>query len=267
MQEVERAVANVDGWLSNVEGRCLYRLARKCRGRGIIVEIGSWKGKSTIWLSKGSLDGNQVKIHAIDPHTGSPQHIETLGGGVWTFNAFKCNIESAGVKHVVEPHVGFSVEVARTFQQPVEMAFIDGLHEWEGVKGDFDAWYPKVVDGGWMAFHDTTCWPDVLRLVKDYVFKSQHFRKVRWRSSLTYAQKTAQNTLLERFANRFMLCLFLTHAWYDRTIYRFYHNYLECPATRAIVNFLRRPVVRLGQPKPIPAPVSQPIVEQPPFKQ
>lgn len=270
MKNIERAVATVEGWLSNVEGRCLYRLARKCRGRGVIVEIGSWKGKSTIWLGKGSLDGNRVKVHAIDPHTGSPQHTEMFGEGVWTFHNFKCNIEAAGVKDVVEPHVGFSVEVASTFQQPVEMIFIDGLHEWDGVRGDFDAWYPKVVDGGWMAFHDSTCWPDVLRLVKDYVFKSQHFRKVRWRSSLTYAQKTAQNTRLERFGNRIMLCLFLTHAWYDRTIYRLYHNYIECAATRAIVNFLRRPVMPSGPPKPIatgvPQPVAQPIAQQPSFK-
>jgi predicted O-methyltransferase YrrM len=259
MQEIESVVANVEGWLSTAEGRCLYRLARKCQGRGVIVEIGSWKGKSTIWLGNGSLDGKQVTIHAIDPHTGSPQCVEMFGEGVWTFNAFQQNIEQAGVKDVIEPHIGYSVEVASTFEQPVEMIFIDGLHEWDGVKADFDAWYPKVVEGGWMVFHDSTCWPDVLRLVKDYVFKSQHFRKIRWADSIVYAQKTAQNTRLERLANRIRLGLFLVHAWYGRTVYRLYHNYLECAATRAIINYVRRRRTPTASPKPVPAPLTQPI--------
>ena len=161
MRVMEPEVEAVDGWLHREEGRLLFRLARECAGRGAIVEIGSWKGKSTICLARGSLAGSNTKVHAIDPHTGSPQHIEMFSGPVWTFEEFKRNIEAAGVKDVVEPHVDFSEAVARTFDEPVELIFIDGLHEYEGVKADFDAWFPKVINGGRMAFHDTTCWPGV----------------------------------------------------------------------------------------------------------
>ena len=137
------------------------------------MEIGSWKGKSTIWISYGSKAGSNVKVHAIDPHTGSPEHSEMFGGKVWTFEEFQRNIENAKLKDMVVPHVDFSTSVAKTFNEPVEFIFIDGLHEFEGVRDDFEDWYPKVVQGGFMAFHDSTCWPGVLKVVTERVFKSQ----------------------------------------------------------------------------------------------
>ena len=48
------------GWMNDAEGLLLYQLARKCSGKGVIVEIGSWKGRSTIWLGHGSRDGRRV---------------------------------------------------------------------------------------------------------------------------------------------------------------------------------------------------------------
>jgi predicted O-methyltransferase YrrM len=71
--EVKKFVDNIDGWLFEREGELLYDLAKNCTGKGVIVEIGSWKGKSTIWLGKGSKRGKKVLIYAIDPHTGSPE--------------------------------------------------------------------------------------------------------------------------------------------------------------------------------------------------
>jgi predicted O-methyltransferase YrrM len=238
MQTIETKVANVDGWLNRTEGRLLFRLAKQCTGRGAIVEIGSWKGKSTIWLAHGSREGSQVKIHAIDPHTGSPEH--QGAGHVWTFTEFQRNIEMAGVQDLVVPHVDFSEAVARTFNEPVEMIFIDGLHEYEGVKTDFDAWFPKVTNGGTVAFHDTTCWPGVLKVVKDCVFKSRHFRKIRFANSVTCGQKVAQNTALERLGNHVMLGLFLIHAFLDRFSWRLLHKYLDFPITRILVARLKR---------------------------
>src|SRR5690349_9965124 len=120
MNAVERLVANVEGWLNPSEGRVLFRLASKCTGRGVIVEIGSWKGKSTIWLGKGAKTGKRPQIHAIDPHTGSPQHREAMGE-VWTFEEFKRNIKTAEIDDIVVPHVDFSDVVATEFEQPVEL--------------------------------------------------------------------------------------------------------------------------------------------------
>jgi len=72
-EEIKKFVEKVDGWLLDIEGELLYDLAKNCKGNGVIVEIGSWTGKSTIWLGKGSKAGNKVKVYAIDPHTGSSE--------------------------------------------------------------------------------------------------------------------------------------------------------------------------------------------------
>jgi len=258
MKSIQAEVEAVDGWLNPEEGRLLYRLARRCKGRGAIVEIGSWKGKSTIWLSNGSLAGSHAKVHAIDPHTGSPEHSEMFGK-VWTFEEFQRNIEQAGVTEVVVPHVDFSTAVAKTFSESVELIFVDGLHEYEGVRDDFEAWFPKVVNGGWMAFHDTTCWPGVLNVVVNSVFKSRRFRKIGFRRSIVYAEKVAENTFVERLGNRIMLALFLVHAWSERFVWRLVHNYLDCGPTRAFVAYIKRK----RQLRSVPAPMGSERVGAP----
>ena len=238
MQTIEDILTSVDGWLHPNEARLLYRLASQCRARGAIVEIGSWKGKSTICLARGSIAGSKAKINAIDPHTGSPEHSREFGV-VWTFDAFRRNIEKAGVNEMVTPHVDYSDAVAKKFNEPVELIFIDGIHEYEGVKIDFDDWFAKVIDGGRMAFHDSTCWDGVLEVVKEGLFKSRRFRHIRFASSLTYGEKVAQNTFLERVGNRIMLCAFLTHAFIDRTLWRIIHSYFDFPMARALRNKLK----------------------------
>jgi len=241
------ALQTVEGWLNVTEGKVLYRLAKKCKGRGVIVEIGSWKGKSTILLGHGSQAGPRAKIHAVDPHTGSPQHREAMGE-VWTFNEFQRNIKAAGMDSLVVPHVEFSEAAARTFTEPIELIFIDGLHEYEDVKTDFEAWFPKVIEGGTMAFHDSTCWDGVRKVVADNLFKSRHFRRIRFASSLTYGEKVAQNTWLERVGNRVMLCAFLTHAFIARMAWRLVHDYLDFPIARALIRRLKGKRVPQVQP-------------------
>lgn len=219
LTEIESRVATVDGWLNPAEGRLLYRLAKGCSGKGVIVEVGSWKGKSTIWLGHGSRDGHNLRIHAIDPHTGSPEHQQNAAG-VWTFDEFQRNIQAAGVSDLVAPHVDYSVAAAKGFNEPVEFAFIDGQHEYEAVKADFEAWFPKVIEGGIIAFHDTTGWPGPRKVVADSLFKSPHFKNVRFVKSITYGVKTAQNSLWDRLVNRLNLCLFLTYAFVYRHLWR-----------------------------------------------
>ncbi len=55
LKQAIQSARDIEGWLTEKEGIFLYKMANKCTGRGVIVEIGSWKGKSTIWLSLGSI--------------------------------------------------------------------------------------------------------------------------------------------------------------------------------------------------------------------
>ncbi len=154
IEEVKKFTNKVEGWLTDKEGETLYNLAKNCKGNGVIVEIGSWKGKSTIWIASGSKSGNKVKVYAIDPHTGSSEH-QKEGEKIYTFEEFKKNIKNAKVDDIVVPLVKTSEDAAKNFDEPIELIFIDGAHEYESVKLDFDLWFPKVINGGIMAFHDT----------------------------------------------------------------------------------------------------------------
>lgn len=207
MNKIKELVNKIDGWLTEREGKLLYNLAKNCRGKGVIVEIGSWKGRSTIWLGQGSKQGNNVEIYAIDPHTGASEH-KDLYEKVWTFEEFKNNIKNARVDDIVIPIVKTSEEVAKSFNEPVELIFIDGAHEYDLVKLDFKKWFPKVINGGVMAFHDTIGgWPGPKKVAEEFVYKSKNFRNVGFIDSITFAEKVKQNSITDRIKNRYTLLL------------------------------------------------------------
>jgi MMP 1-O-methyltransferase len=192
--ELRKRLDELPGWLTAEEGETLYRLAKACTGRGVIVEIGSWRGKSTTCLGLGSKAGNQVPVFAVDPHS---EH---------TFGDFSRNMEEAGLTDLVTPVPGRSQELAEGFDEPIELLFIDGAHQYELVNEDFDRWVPKVVEGGVVAMHDTTWFPGPKRVADERIFKSDRFKDARYVfSSTTVATKVAQNTPVDRMRNRFGL--------------------------------------------------------------
>lgn len=199
LHEVQKTIRSVNGWLSPIEVRTLYRLARGCTGRGVIVEIGSWQGKSTICLAGGSQAAGGPRVYAIDPHVGSPEHQQT--GKIWTFEAFKKNIADAGLSDLVVPIVKMSGDAVADIREPVELLFIDGAHEYEAVKQDFENYEPLLIEGGVIAFHDTVGWPGPERLVAESIFRSTRFSGAAFANSITYARKVSRNTATERCAN------------------------------------------------------------------
>lgn len=206
ISEIKKLVDKVDGWLGDREGELLYNFAKNCKGNGVIIEIGSWKGKSTIWLGRGSKAGNKLKVYAIDPGTGSSEHKEWYGE-VWTFKEFKKNIKNAEVDDIIIPIIKTSEETAKNFDKPVELIFIDGAHEYELVKLDFELWFPKLIDGGIMAFHDTVIGLGPRKVVREFVYKSKNFRNVGLIDSITFAEKVRQNSPRDIIRSRYVLFL------------------------------------------------------------
>jgi len=188
---VRELIKDVPGWLSDEEGEALYELARECTGKGVIVEIGSWKGKSTICLGLGARAGNGVRIFAVDPHAD------------YRHGEFKENINRAGIADLVTPVKGLSQDVVGEFDEPIELLFVDGSHDEDDVRTDFDQWVPKVVEGGVVAFHDTTWHDGVRKVVADKVYSSRQFKDVRFViGSTTIARKVAANTARDRLHAR-----------------------------------------------------------------
>lgn len=189
IESARREAAKVDGFLTDREGELLYALAKNCTGKGVIVEIGSWKGKSTIWLGKGSKAGNNIKVYAIDPHSGTPAHKRQ--GVPGTFEIFKQNIKNAGVGDMVMPIVKPAEQIAKDFDEPIEIIFIDGDHEYESVKQDFELWLPKMVEGGMILLHDSAgpnAWPGVRKFVNELVNESKDVINAMVADSITYVE-------------------------------------------------------------------------------
>jgi MMP 1-O-methyltransferase len=193
-RRVKPLIADIPGWLTDEEGEALYELARGCQGTGVIVEIGSWKGKSTVCLGLGSQAGTSVPVYAIDPHA---DH---------RFGDFKTNVERAGLTELVHPIASLSQAAADSFDHPIELLFVDGSHEYALVLEDFEQWVPKVVDGGWVVFHDTTWTKGPRKVVGAAVYRSRRFKDVRFVvGSTTVARKVARNSALDRARNRYVL--------------------------------------------------------------
>ena len=148
---------HIEGWLGDDEGYLLFRLARDGDGKGAIVEIGSWMGRSTAWLAAGSSAAGRERVHAVDVFTGSPEHqnLDVIRDEGTTYHRFAENLEGLGLFGQVEPVVAESRNAARDWNGgPIRLLFIDGDHAYAGVKSDFDLWTAHLPAGGLVVFDD-----------------------------------------------------------------------------------------------------------------
>lgn len=93
--------SEIDGWLTNNEAELLYLIARRVSPEYSIVEIGSWKGHSTVCLGCGARDGEKAPVFAIDPHSGSPELKKMFGTSINTFDLFWKNIKNAKLENFI----------------------------------------------------------------------------------------------------------------------------------------------------------------------
>jgi predicted O-methyltransferase YrrM len=124
------------------------------------VEIGSFKGRSTACLAFG-IRGTGKHVFAIDTFEGNEKDFkpnEAYGGKTYFvasfYESFLANLERNGLSSYVTPLRAASSEVGKTWDKPIHFLFIDGGHEYEDVLADFQTFYPHVVPGGLVAFHD-----------------------------------------------------------------------------------------------------------------
>ena len=128
-----------------------------------LVEVGSWRGRSTVFLARTLKDSKAQRpfppIYAVDTWEGTasdPAHALLMSElGIPLFNEFMGNLKFNGVDELVFPIQRESLRAARHFKDG-ELAgcFIDGDHSYDSVYADLEAWYPKVCAGGIFAGHD-----------------------------------------------------------------------------------------------------------------
>jgi len=181
---------NVPGYIGEREFRALCLLAAGAPGQGLIVEIGSFKGKSTIGLATVAAHYGLGPVVSIDPHTAPSVTDPMLGSQTSSFDDFMANLRRAKIEQHVEVHREQSSDVAATWNhRPIRLLWIDGDHTYTGAKLDFDLFSPYLADGAIIAFHDTLfAFEGPIRVFVEEVLRSDRFGPAAFFHSIAWAQ-------------------------------------------------------------------------------
>lgn len=154
------------GFLSAAEGWKLYELAAESAQRAPCLEVGSYCGRSTLFLAAGCRAAGGHPLFAVDHHRGSveqqpgeeyfdPELLDPVLGQVSTLLPFTRTLRRAGLEDWVVPVVTDSARAGRYLPGlRLGLVFIDGGHAAEDVDADFRAWAPRLVSGGYLCVHD-----------------------------------------------------------------------------------------------------------------
>jgi predicted O-methyltransferase YrrM len=161
--ELRARAAAARGFLDEAEGLALYELALTALPQRPVLEIGSYCGKSTIYLGAAARERGGLVI-TVDHHRGSEEHqpgeeyhdpaLVGPDGRVDTLPVLRRTILDARLEDVVVVVVGRSETVASLWERPLGMVFVDGGHAEEAAQADYAAWAPHLVPGGLLVVHD-----------------------------------------------------------------------------------------------------------------
>ena len=152
------------GFLDPDEGRKLYEIAKTVGRLGPALEIGSYCGKSALYLGAGLRESGGV-LFSIDHHRGSEEHqpgeeycdpdlIDPATGRVDTLNFFRRTLARGRLEQTVIPIISRSEVVARRWTMPLSLVFIDGGHGLAAARTDYESWAEHIMTGGFLLIHD-----------------------------------------------------------------------------------------------------------------
>jgi predicted O-methyltransferase YrrM len=162
--DLVRAAEAAKGFMPRAEGRALFETALEYGARGPLLEVGSYCGKSAVYLGAAARAAGTVLV-TVDHHHGSeenqagwehhdPSLVDPCTGRMDTLPTFRKTIGSAGLEEHVIAVVGASRTVAALWRAPLALLFIDGGHAEEHAQGDYTGWAPWVMTGGALVIHD-----------------------------------------------------------------------------------------------------------------
>ena len=204
--DLMRAADAASGFMPAAEGLALFDAAATYAARGPVLEIGSYCGKSTIYLAAAARTAGQVVV-TVDHHRGSEEHqpgweyydpglVDPATGRLDTLPSLRATLAAAGLEDHVVVVVGHSADVARLWGTPLGLVFIDGGHTEAAAVTDYEGWAPWVAPGGALAIHDV--FPDPADggrppyLIYCRALASGAFTEVRVEGSLRLLERTGQ---------------------------------------------------------------------------
>jgi predicted O-methyltransferase YrrM len=143
-------IKKLSGQITPKEVQRLHDLAKSLPENALIVEIGSYTGKSSVAIASGM--PKTATLMCIDPWL--QLHRETEQG-YETMETVKTHSDRTSEYHPrVIQVIGFPLQVAKFFDKGIDMLSIDSVKKYEQIKEIWDAWLPKVKKGGIVASHD-----------------------------------------------------------------------------------------------------------------
>lgn len=196
-------VLPVEGFLTPKEMRFLMLIAACPTAAGEILEIGSFKGKSTILLARASTLGDNASVNAVDPMTAPCETDPDLMGDKSSLADFSRNIVEHGVSERVVLHQMLASQLAPTWDKPLRLLWIDGDHTYAGTKSDLEGFAPHLADKGIVAFHDVLhAFEGGARVFAEMVLSSENFGACGFCGSIAWAQFHKDPTAAEKHSEQ-----------------------------------------------------------------
>jgi hypothetical protein len=182
-------VQTTPGFLTEREARFLALVAACAPAQGVILEIGSFKGKSTVGLASVALRYGRGPVVTVDPHSGPSVTDPDVGPKGSSWDDFRASLRTARVEAGVEAHRAYSRDLARGWNRPIRLLWIDGDHTYRGAKEDIDLFRTHLVPGAIVALHDVLhAFEGPVRVFAEELLESDEFGPAGLCGSIGWAQ-------------------------------------------------------------------------------
>ncbi|MFC1711856.1 class I SAM-dependent methyltransferase [Patescibacteria group bacterium] len=213
----KKDIKSIGGWLTKKEGEFLFNTAKSLSSKDKIIEIGSWKGRSTTCLGLGVKEGGKSKIFAIDPYTDFTEKFKVLTKED-TYQKFLSNIKKAKIDKFITSIKKTSSKAFKTFEKKygfnnIKLILVDGGHTFNLVKIDHKLWFPKLENNRLIAFHDSWFHFGVQLYTAIILITSKEVRNPRLIDTMTVMEKVKINTLNDRINNILFVIYRLLVGW------------------------------------------------------
>lgn len=202
---IHQFAQNIEGWFGENEAKTIFKLASNLNNQGCIVEIGSWCGKSLSYISYGALkNGFNNKIYSIDPFLTSKNEYNGK------FETFQDNLKKLNLLDKITHIREKSQIVGESFNENIELLFIDGFHQYDFVKKDFELFYPLIIENGYFILHDVCCYEGPTRLIEEIIQTRTDLKILAFENLSIFTQKVKNLSPQEIESNKEFLNLIKT---------------------------------------------------------